>query len=333
MVLVLGRPDIEAVFTMKDAIAAGEKAFKELALGTVVMPLRPVIPVKEEGKLKGRFSLMPAYIGGDMKALGVKVITAFPENLNKGLPLILGTVLLNDSSTGELLGIFEGGYVTALRTGAAGGISAKYLAREDSEVVGLFGTGPQAQTQLEAVAVVRKIKKAKVISRDPGHVKAFCNEMGKLLDIDVVPAKDSKDAVVGCDIVITATSAQQPVFKGEWLERGTHIIGIGSHHGPGIKEIDEVAVKKSKLVVDSREACLAEAGDIIDPIRSGVITADHIYAELGEIIAGKKKGRENDSEITFFKSVGLAIQDVSTVAAIYERAIKKGVGTEILIKR
>jgi ornithine cyclodeaminase/alanine dehydrogenase-like protein (mu-crystallin family) len=155
--------------------------------------------------------------------------------------------------------------------------------------------------------------------------------MGKALGIDVVPAKDAKDAVSGSDIIITTTSSQQPLFKGEWVENGTHIIGIGSHHGPGIKEIDETAVKRSKVVVDQREACLAEAGDIMDPIKSGAITPDHIYAELGEIIAGKKKGRENDSEITFFKSVGLAIQDVSSIQAIYELAKKKGVGRKIEI--
>jgi alanine dehydrogenase len=328
MVLVLGKSEIAQVFTMKDAIGSVEKAFKELALGSVIMPLRPTIQVKEA---KGRFSLMPAYIGGT-KALGVKVITAFADNVGKyGLPMILGTVLLHSADTGELLALADGTYITAVRTGAAGGASAKYLARKDAEVVGLFGTGVQGHTNLEAVAAVRKIKKAKVVSRSAEHVKAYCSEVGKALGIDVVPAKDAKDAVSGSDIIITTTSSQQPLFKGEWVDEGTHIIGIGSHHGPGIKEIDETTVKRSKVVVDQREACLAEAGDIMDPIKSGVITPDHIYAELGEIIAGKKKGRENDSEITFFKSVGLAIQDVSSIQTIYELAKKKGVGREVKI--
>lgn len=328
MVLVLTRLDIESILTMKDTMTAVEEAFRQLDLGTVEMPLRPVIRPKE---YSGLVTFMPAYIGG-MGALGMKLVTAYPENPAKhNLPTILGTVLLNDPRTGALLAIMDGAWITAMRTGAASGVATKYLAREDSRTVGIFGAGVQAKTQLMAVKEARNVKEAKAYDVVPENARKFSEEMTEKLGISVFAEKNPADLVSGSDIVIAATTSKVPVFNGDWLKEGAHVNGIGSHHGPGIRELDDVTIKRAKVVVDQRDACLKEAGDLMDPISKGVVTRDHIYAELGEIVSGKKKGRTSNSEITVFKSVGLAIQDVSTAVKVYELAKTRGIGNTIEI--
>jgi alanine dehydrogenase len=325
MVLVLTRQDVESVLTMKDTITAVEAGFRELAQGTADMPLRPVIRLKKYG---GMITFMPAYLGG-MDALGVKIVSVFPDNPKHNLPTILGTILLNDAKTGALQAIMDGAWVTAMRTGAVSGVASKYLARENAEVVGIFGTGVQAKTQLMAVSEVRKLKEIKAYDIVPESATKFAAEMTRKLGVKVVSAKNASDVVNGSDIIIAASTSKVPVFDGDLLKEGAHVSGIGSHHGPGVKELDETTIKRAKLVVDQREAALKEAGDIIDPISKGVITADHIYAELGELVTGKKKGRTNPTEITVFKSVGLAIQDVSTASRVFELAKVKGLGKTI----
>ena len=312
---------------MKDAVTIVEEAFKEYALGHVKMPVRPTITIDDSG---GIMLYMPAYVGGKINAVGVKIVSVFKNNPTKyKLPLILGTVLLNDPDTGALLSIIDGGYLTAMRTGAASGVATKYMAREDARTVGVFGAGVQAETQLLAMAEVRKISSAKVFDVLPGSAEKYAAKMEKALNIKVTVAKSSRENVEGSDIIIAATTSKQPVFQGEWLAPGTHINGIGSHYGAGIKEVDGTAVKRARVVVDSKEACLKEAGDIIDPIKDGTIDENHIYAELGEVAAGTKKGRLTKDEVTFYKAVGLALEDVSTAYKLYELAKEKHVGTTI----
>jgi ornithine cyclodeaminase/alanine dehydrogenase len=328
MVLVLTRKDVQSVLTMKDTISAVEGAFRELAQGTADMPLRPVIRPK---KHNGMVSFMPAYLGG-MDGLGVKVVSIYPDNPTKyNQPTTLGTILLNDPKTGGLQAIMDGAWITAMRTGAVSGVASRYLAREDAGTVGIFGAGVQAKTQLVAVNEVRKLKEVKVFDVISENARKFSEEMTQRLGIKVVPQKTPEDVVKGSDIVIAATTSKVPVFDGQLLTDGTHVNGIGSHQGPGIKELDEVTIKRAKVVVDQKEAALKEAGDLIDPISKGVISADHIHAELGELVTGTKEGRTNNSEITVFKSVGLAIQDVSTAAKVYELARAKGIGKTIEI--
>jgi len=328
MGLLLAKSDLESILTMKDVMEAVEEAFRQYAMGTVKMPLRPVINIE---KYNGMMLYMPAYIGG-MDALAVKVVSIYPNNpTNYNLPTLSGTVMLTDPKTGSLLSLMDGGFVTAMRTGAVSGVATKHLARKDAKVVGIFGGGVQARTQIIAVNEARKIEKVKAYDVIPENCKKFCNEMSTKLGIEVVPTNSPEKVVKGSDIIITATTSKKPVFRGEWIENGTHINGIGSHHGPGIRELDETTVKKAKIVVDSREACLKEAGDLIDPISMGIISADHIHAELGEIILGKKEARRSDDEITLFKSVGLAIQDAATAIKAYEIAKKLNVGKNITI--
>jgi alanine dehydrogenase len=325
--LLLTRRDVESVLTMKDTIEAVEDAFRELGQGTADMPLRSVI---RPGKHGGSINYMPAYLGG-MDALAIKVVSVYADNPKKhNLPTILGTILVHDPRTGALEAIMDGGWVTAMRTGAVGGVAAKYLAREDARKVGIFGTGVQAKTQLMAVNEVREIEEVKACDIVPESARKFCEEMTRQLGIPVVQ-HDPDNVVTGSDIVITATTSKVPVFRGSLLRDGTHVNGIGSHHGPGIKELDEETIRRAKVVVDQREACLKEAGDIIDPISAGIISADHVYAELGELVTGKKKGRTQESEITVFKSVGLAVQDAATAARVFALARKSGIGKTIEI--
>jgi len=326
MPLLLSRKDVESILTMDDCLQAVETAFGELARGKAVMPQRSVIPIPEH---KGIYLAMPGYIGGDMNALGLKVVTVYPNNPSKyELPTILGTLMLCDPATGKAIAIMDAGYLTAVRTGAASGVATKYLAREDSKVCTVFGAGVQARKQLEAVHIIRPMEKVYVNDIAEEAMESFASDLGSSLGVEIIPSKDVEKSVRESDIIVTASSSHDPVFDGNWLKSGTHVNNIGSHT-PDAREIDTTTVKRSKFVADLKEANLAEAGDILIPIKEGAVTEDHIYASLGEIVVGDKPGRENAEEITVFKSCGLAIQDVSTALAIYDAAREKGVGTEV----
>ena len=325
MVLVLSRKDVESVLTMKDTLVAVENAFRELGLGNVEMPHRIMTRVN---KHSGLIECMPAYIGG-IDALGMKLISAFEENPAKyNLPFTLATILLNDPKTGELAAMMDGTFLTAMRTGAVCGVATKYLAREDAKTVGIFGTGTQGRTQLLALKEVRKLREIKAYDTIPANSQKFAKEMTERLGVSVAPVNDPRDAVTGSDIVVTATTSKIPVFNGNWLKDGTHVNAIGSHQ-PGTRELDEATIKRAKVVVDQKEACLKEAGELVDLITSGAISANHIYAELGDLATGKKKGRSDDKEVTVFKSVGLAIQDIATAKIVVERAQAKGLGKTV----
>ena len=327
MPLLLSRQDVDAVLSMDACLAAVETAFGELARGNADMPQRTVIAVPEH---KGLFLGMPAHIGGDDEVLGLKVVTVYPGNPAKGLPTIFGTLLLCDPATGKTVAIMDAGYLTAVRTGAASGVATKYLAREDSRVCTIFGAGGQARKQLEAVQLVRPLDKIFVLDKVTETRDAFVTAMGEQLGVAIEPTEDAEAAVKAADIVVTASSSPEPVFDGEWLRPGTHVNNIGSH-SPGARELDTRTVVRSKFVADLKEANLAEAGDILIPIEEGAVTEDHIYASLGEIVVGAKPGRENDEEITVFKSCGLAIQDVSSARVVYEAALAAGVGQEVAL--
>jgi len=329
MPLLLTRKDVEQVLSMKDAITAVEEGFRQLALGNVIMPQRTAIRIAEH---HGIHLGMPAYVGGagEGGSLALKVVTVYPENQAKfGLPTTIGTLLLNDPRSGALVAIMDAGFLTAMRTGAVSGVATKYLAREDARTVGIFGAGVQARTQLMAMCEVRPIERALVCDPWTEGRDRFAAEMSEQLSIPVEPTGDPR-ACVDNDIVVAASSSGHPVFEGGWLAPGTHINGIGSH-APNTRELDTVAIQRSKLVPDLAAACLVEAGDLIIPIQEGAITEDHIHASLGEVVAGLKPGRESDEEITLFKSVGLAVQDAATAAQVYKLARAAGVGAEVEI--
>lgn len=325
MVLILTRKDVMAVLAMKDCMEAVEKAFAELAEGNAVLPLRIGIRPPDGVSL-----YMPAYLK-QTGALACKVVTVYKDNPAKhNLPTTIGKVLLQDPATGDVICIMDGGYLTAVRTGAASGVGTKYLARKDKgQVAGIFGAGVQARMQLWAVTEARDISKALVYDISEEAANRFAKEMSEKLKLEVVVAKEPGE-ILAADIICTATSASDPIFNGADVKDGTHINGIGSH-SPGQRELDTTIIKRSLFVGDSREACFGEAGDLLIPIKEGAITEDHFYAELGEIITGKKPGRKDDKMITVFKSNGLAIQDAATAKLVFEKAKAANVGSWIEI--
>lgn len=325
MVLVLTKSDLEHVLSMRETIEVVERAFAELVQGTACVPLRLMINMEEQ---KGLFLTMPAYLTKS-KSLATKIVSLFEQNpIKHGLPTIYALVVLNDPDTGRPLAIMEGGFLTAMRTGAVGGVAAKYLARNNSKVVGVIGAGVQSKTQLWALCEVRDITKALVYDIIPQRSNEYVNEMSRKLGIDVFPVDHAERAVKGADILITATTARDPVINGAWVEPGTHINAFGVM-GPEARELDTTTIRKSKLIVDSREAVLSESGDILIPIKEGSITEDHIFSELGEIVTGRREGRTSDNEITLWKSVGLAIQDAAATKLAYDKAVDQKLGIEV----
>jgi alanine dehydrogenase len=323
--LLLSRSDVQRALTMKDAIELVERGFVEFGEGGVDMPQRPVIFVPEQD---GLATFMPAYIRG-LGALAVKTVTAFKNNPQKGMPTIYGTVTLLDPETGVPLSIMDGGYLTAVRTGAASGVATKHLAREDARVAAIFGAGVQGRTQLEAICTVRDIEEVRVVDKDQKAAERFVKEMAGR---DPIPAKvavaDSpQDALAGADVVATATTSPSPIFDGDDLSPGAHVNGVGSH-APKVRELDTKTVVRSKIVCDWVDACLVEAGDLLIPIEEGALEASDIHGGLAEVISGKLAGRESDEEITLFKSVGLAFQDAVTALETYRKARDMGLGVE-----
>lgn len=302
-----------------------EAAFAELANGTADMPMRSNI------KPPGGLSLyMPAYLK-EMKALACKVVTVYKDNPEKAnLPTTIGKVLLQDPETGDVTCIMDGGFLTAMRTGAASGVATKHLARdEEGMTAGIFGTGVQAQMQLWAVCEVRNISKAWAYDINTEAAKKFAELMHNKLGIKVVVATDPEE-LLQADILCAATSSPTPIFDGSKVKAGTHINGIGSHT-PNARELDTEIIKRSKFIGDSKEACFNEAGDIMIPLEAGEIEESHFYAEIGEVVTGKMKGRIADDEITIFKSNGLAVQDAATAKLVFDKAVAAGIGTEVKI--
>jgi ornithine cyclodeaminase/alanine dehydrogenase len=326
MPLLLSRDDVARVLTMPMCIAAVEGAFAALARGEAIMPQRAAMKVADHG---GLFLGMPAYLAGGQEALGVKVVTVYPDNPQRhDLATTLGTLMLCDPATGAVSAIMDAGYLTAVRTGAASGVATRYLARQDARSCVVFGAGVQARQQLVAVHHVRPLEQVQVIDTSTDAAAAFARDLGAELDLPIEPTDDAEAAVGAADIVITASSSPTPLLKGAWLRPGTHINNIGSH-APTTRELDTDAVVRSHYVADHRAASLAEAGDLLIPIAEGAVTAEHIQAELGEVINGDAPGRTSADQITLFKSCGVAVQDMSTARAVYDAAREQGLGTEV----
>ena len=262
--------------------------------------------------------------------MALKIASIFNDNPGKGLPLIYALVIVVDAETGAPEAVMDGTYLTALRTGAASGAATDVMARQDARVVAVFGAGAQGRTQLEAVCAVRPIEKAWIYDLDDKQAEVIADEMSELLGLSVDVAGTPTQAVRSADVICTATTSSSPVFEDTSVRPGTHINAIGAYT-PQMHEIPTKTVLRAKVVIDHHEAALAEAGDLLIPIERGLMTAEHIHAELGEIIAGAKAGRETAEEITLFKSVGVAVQDVATAGAVLEAARDLGLGTEVAL--
>jgi len=325
-IVVLNEENIKKVFTMEDAIQADKDALEIYSKGGSVTPLRTKIDVPKE---EGQSLAMPGY-AAEANALGVKIVAVYPNNIDKGITSVPATMVLQNEDTGEVNSIIDGTFLTRIRTGAVSGAATDLLARKDSKIFALFGTGGQAETQLEAVLTVRDIEEVRVFDLSKERAQAFIDKMiaifnGKF-NAKFIVAESSDAAIIGADIITSVTTTKKPTFNGKLVKKGAHINGVGSYT-PVMHEIDEyVLLNAGKVYVDTRDGVLNESGDLIIPIKEGKCTEDIITGELGELILGKTIGRENEEEITFFKTVGSGVLDVVTARRIYEKAVEKGVG-------
>ena len=316
---------------MREAVEVVKRAFGELSAGRADIPLRTVLSLP---KYDGVTLFMPGYLS-DSESLAVKVVSVHNRNSERNLPLINAVVIVIDSATGQTLAAIEGGYLTALRTGAGSGAATDLLSRRDAEVAAIIGAGAQARAQTLAVAAVRPIKRFWIYARRRERVEEMIEEIRPQLgpSIEILGADSPAQAVREALVICAATTSSTPVFDGADLRPGAHVNGVGSYR-PGMQEIDGVTLRRaSKIVIDSREGALAEAGDLMVAIERGEIQLSDIYAEIGEIAAGLKAGREDDDEITYFKSVGNAAQDAAVAQAIYQQALRKDLGVEIDLSR
>jgi ornithine cyclodeaminase/alanine dehydrogenase-like protein (mu-crystallin family) len=286
------------------------------------------MPVKIE-KAEGVFLFMPAYLEKE-GFFGTKIVSVFPRNIEKKLSTIQAAYLLNDPTTGELLALMDGILLTAMRTGATSALATKYLSRKNSETLGIIGAGAQAPFQAEAISKVRPIHRMLVYDKERKIAENFSGAVSNSLRIPVHVMTSPRDVVVESDILVTVTTSTTPVFDGRHLKRGAHINAVGAYT-PEMRELDDFTIGKSKIVVDTYEGCMAEAGDLLIPIRNGKLSKESIYADLGEIVLGEKPARTREDEITLFESVGFALEDLVVASFAYGRASEKGVGLKFTL--
>jgi ornithine cyclodeaminase/alanine dehydrogenase-like protein (mu-crystallin family) len=324
MMLLLSSRDIRRLVPMRECIGVMEQALAALARGEALLPLRTVIRLSERPTF---FALMPAFLP-TAATIGAKVITVYPDNHGAGLDSHQGVVLLFEPAHGSLEAVLDASAITAIRTAAVSAVATRHLARDDARVLAILGSGVQARVHLEAIPLVREIERVRVWSRDTAHARSLADFGRDSLGIAVEVCPTAERAVRDADIVCTTTSAREPVLDGAWLRPGTHVNAIGSST-PAARELDATTVVRSRVYVDRRESALKESGDILRAIEEDAITPDHLVGELGDVIVGTTRGRESRDEITLFKSLGLAIEDLATARYAADRAAESGGGTRV----
>jgi ornithine cyclodeaminase/alanine dehydrogenase-like protein (mu-crystallin family) len=322
MTISLSSQEISSLFTMKDYIETIESAYQQMGRGEAIM--LPRINV-DSSQVPGFLKILPA----SLSELGVAGIHAYTVEAGGSFTKV---ILLFDTNSGNLQAIIESDRIGWLVPGAASAVATKYLAKREAKVMSIFGSGRQARSQLSAISFVRNLELVKVYSPEKIHREQYCKEMGKLHGLNIVAVDSPEEAIKGSDILSTTTNSTTPLFNGNLIESGIHINAIGAHY-PDRRELDSVCVQKSKVVVDSKDRALKEEGELLIPISEGVFKADHIYGELGEIIAGKKQGRVNEKEITLFLSGAIAIEYVAIAAKVYQKALQEGIGREFPVER
>jgi len=327
MVRILTKENVTQLLTMPDALEYVEEAYKQLTLGNALVPQRIAIT----DPAPGLTLIMPGIIGGKMNALATKIVSVYKQNPEKyKMPTVLAKIMVQDINTGDIIGIMDGSLITAMRTGAATGVSVKYLARKNSTTMGIYSAGVQARKQVSAVfwGLSEKLETCKVYDLKKEVANDFKRELEKELGIEIEIVDTGDDLLSDSDVIVAATTSTTPLFSGDKVVEGTHISSIGAH-APEARELDSEIIKRASLLTAGlKEACLAEAGDYIIPINEGVISEDNIIS-IGEVIIGKVSGRTSDSEITVFKSVGISAQDVAVGKLVYDRALKEGIGQDI----
>jgi ornithine cyclodeaminase/alanine dehydrogenase-like protein (mu-crystallin family) len=329
MAIVLTEADVKAVLPMRDLIDAMEGALAKFSAGEVVQPVRSVLQV---GPSKAFFGVMPAYQPAPA-ALGAKLVTVFGGNTAHGLPTHLATIVLLDPETGALAALLDGRFITEARTAAVSAVSVRHMARAEAPggtSLAILGSGVQARSHLEAIALVRRLKEIRVWSPTAANRERFAWEMAPHVGGPVRAVSSARGAVDGADIVVLATASPVPVVERGWVADGAHICAVGACR-PDVREMDGPLVGTARLVVDSRAGALAEAGDIVLAIREGSCAVDRIAGELGEVVAGRIPGRTSPGEITIFKSLGMAVEDVAAAELAWRRAAEQGLGRAVLL--
>jgi ornithine cyclodeaminase len=322
-ILVLSHDEVVELLPMKECIDVMRDAMIALAAGKVHQPLRTIIRPPDAAGLMG---LMPSYISGDRAAFGLKAICMFPGNPARGKDAHQGAVLLFSADTGELLAMMNASAITAIRTAAVSAVATDLLARADACDLAIIGSGVQARSHLAAMARVRAIKRCRIASRQIEHARSFAEEMSGAFSFPIEPVGSVEQALDGADLIVTVTSAVEPIVGREWISPGAHLNVVGSST-PRAREVDSATMAAASLFVDRRESTINEAGDYLFAAREGAIGPDHIRAEIGEVLTGDKPGRTSPDEITLFKSLGLAVEDLAAAEYLYRRARKLNAGT------
>ncbi len=325
--LVLSERDVHALLPMADCIAVMKEALSALARGDAYQPLRMVMRTPDGA---GFLGLMPGHLAPStpVGGLGVKAVTVFSGNAARGMDTHQGGVLLFDPDTGRLSALMHGGAITAIRTAAVSGVATDTLARADAGELAILGAGVQARTHLSAMAAVRRLRRVRVWSRTNERARQFMAEQAQRYDIPIEAVHSPEESVRGADIVVTVTASHEPILERAWLKSGAHINAVGSSLSSA-REIDSATVAAARVFVDRRESAMAEAGDLIIAAREGAFNLDRIEAELGEVLIGKHPGRRSGDELTLFKSLGLAVEDVAAAAFVVRRAIERGAGQRV----
>jgi ornithine cyclodeaminase len=322
--LLLSEADVRSVLAMPDLIDAMQSVLAEFSAGATQQPLRTVLQI---GEAKSFFGVMPGYVP-TLDALGTKLVTVYESNSARGLPSHLATIALLDPSTGALRAIVDGRFITEARTAAVSAVSTRLLAQPEAAVLALVGSGVQARSHLEAIAHVRKLREVRVWSPNEARRRRFVESAKPGAPCSIGVAASAREAVEGADVVELVSSARQPVVNGEWIRPGAHICAVGACR-PDQREMDTALVRGARLFVDSRTGAFAEAGDILIPLAEGAIDRDHVAGELGDVVAGRVAGRSSPDEITIFKSLGMAVEDVAAAQLAFERAVERRIGREI----
>lgn len=326
--LFLSKNDIQTIFSMKEAIEASKKALMLHSQGKSIVPLRVNLNIAKEN---GQCLFMPAVIN-DLDSVGIKIVSVFPNNDRCAKPVVSAQMILLNGKTGEVSAMLDGTYLTQLRTGALQGAATDILARKDSKIASLFGVGAQAQCQLEALLTVRNLSEIRVVSRSFDRSQQFVKENQPVFasyNVKMIAVENGNEAIHDADVIIAATNSKTPVFDARFIKKGAHINGIGSFT-PEMQELPESLITRAnKLIFDTREGVLAEAGDFIIPWKKKKLNDKNLTGELGEILLNKIKGRETDQEITVFKSVGFAVLDIVTAQSIHQKALDLNIGIKI----
>jgi ornithine cyclodeaminase/alanine dehydrogenase-like protein (mu-crystallin family) len=324
-ILLLGHDEVVGLMPMAECVALMREALVARAEGRVHQPLRTIVRPPDAAGVMG---LMPAYASGPRAAFGLKAICVFPGNASRGKDSHQGAVLLFGAETGELLAVVNASAVTAVRTAAVSALATDVLAREGASELAVVGAGVQARSHVEAMSCVRPVRRCRVAGRSAERTRALVEELRGRYEFPVEVSETVEEALRGADIIVTATNAAAPVLRREWVAAGAHVNAVGSCT-PHTRELDAATVAASSLFVDSVESTVNEAGDYLLALREGAVGPEHIRAELGEVLTGAKPGRTSAEEVTLFKSLGLAVEDLAAAAFLYDRAKQTGAGTRV----